>query len=156
MSSQLQSLDDFLGEPVTQVLPASFFRRPPASFNVERAPITSSLLGWRSSMASRLEAISQRIQFAKRQSAQLERLRAPLQSEAEIFRVDPKGQQGDNTSSGDETAPSDPSGAQCMCFDLTDSDDETGDCTPRSRAQSEPNRRHSIEAAFDDVRFLAP
>lgn len=74
----------------------------------------------------------------------------------EIYKVDLKGQQGDNNSSGDETAPSDPSGTQCVCFDFTDSDDEKGDRTPSTDAHCEPSRRHSIEAAFDDVRFLAP
>lgn len=156
MSCQLQSLGDFLGEPVTQVVPGSFLSRPADSFIEEKGPVLSSLSDWRSGIVSRIAAVSQRFQPAKRQSVELERLRAPLQSGPEIFKVNPTGQQGDNFSSGGETASSEPSGAQCMCFDLTDSDDETGDCTPRTDGQCESTRRHSIEAAFDNVRFLAP
>lgn len=167
MSSQLESLDDFLGEPVTQVLPGSFLSRPSISFKEGEGSTSRSFPGWRSGMAFQFAAMSWRLRPSKqqrleeacrvklRQSVELESLRAPLQIGAEMFQVEPKGQQGDNASSGDETAPSDPSGAQCMCFDLTDSDDETDNCTPSTRAHCKL-ARHSIEAAFDDRRFLAP
>lgn len=159
MSLQLQSLDDFLGEPVIQALPGSFVSRPAVLCNEARGPILSGFWGLRSGVASRLATMTRRLQSAKHPSAELENERAILQKGASVRNGVFKTQQRDNDSSGDETASSDPFGAQCVCFDLTDSDDESdtdsdSDCTPSTRAQRQ-QRRHSIEAVFEDVRFLA-
>lgn len=159
MASQLQSLETFLGEPVPQVLPGSFVSRPNVSFSAARVPSSSSFSGWRSSMTSRLATMTRRLQPAKQESAELKKSRASPQRGVAVRKGGFKTQEGNNESSGDETACSDPSSVQCVCFDLTDSDDESdpdsvSDCTLSPCAPSRQSR-HSIEAAFDDVRLLA-
>lgn len=174
MSFQLQSLDEFLGEPVTQALPRSFVTRPAISCNEARCPTSSRFSGWRSGVSSRLATMT-RGQPAKQFNPCSPELEKAWEVGAcEYFRQNGlsvckggfKTQQDDNESLGDETtstASSDPFGTQCVCFDLTDSDDESdtdsdSDCALSTvhiaRAQRKP-RNHSIEAAFDDERFLA-
>jgi len=142
MVPQLQSLDDFLAEPL-----------PTTDFLGEQHGDKSSP---ESARDRRLAAMEEKFEAERRKSLELERACDLLRSDVEALRskLQDRRKQSDSDSSGEETSDN-PLGAQCFDICKPDSALDGGSDTDSEASEVvwSPERRHSIEMAFDDVSF---
>lgn len=129
MSVPLESLDDFLGETVTQELPRSFMVRPALTLNEESVQPPSKFANWRRGVATRYAIWRQKMREAQQRNAaqKSSNTSAPLQSEVDDLKSEldalrnemrmmkgnfkvKKGSDGSSGGDTIETATSDPPG----------------------------------------------